>query len=130
MSVIGSLNSTLPPSSWTCFIDGYPLISNNISNTSEICSLSNIVIKTTSTPSNLTLLASGTTKVSFLLDYIQYAPVASTVLDNATVLVDAFDTEIQYLNDSGEWITSGDQVKTSVRSLRASNISFNNFDLG
>ena len=66
----------------------------------------------------------------FLLDYIQYAPVASTVLDNATVLVDAFDTEIQYLNDSGEWITSGDQVKTSVRSLRASNISFNNFDLG
>ena len=63
----------------------------------------------------MTVLASGTTKVPFLLDYIQYAPVASTVLDNATVLVDAFDTEIQYLNDSGEWITSGNQVKTSVQ---------------
>ena len=35
--------------------------------------------------------------------------------DIATVLVDAFDTQIKYLNVSGEWITSGAQVETSVQ---------------
>ena len=63
----------------------------------------------------MTVLASGSTDMPFLLDNIQYAPVASTILDIATVLVDAFDTQIKYLNDSGEWITSGAQVETSVQ---------------
>ncbi|KIM42020.1 hypothetical protein M413DRAFT_410625 [Hebeloma cylindrosporum] len=102
VSVIGSFMSpTLP--SWACFVDGFALISNNISdidllnNNVEICSLQNIVIKPT--PSNLTVVATGTADVPFLFDHIQYAPDGSTSLDNATVIVDAFDNQIQY--DSG-----------------------------
>ena len=95
------MSTTLP--SWTCYIDGFSLISKNISqvdrlhNNVEICSLEDIVIKPT--PSNLTVVASGTTDGPFLFDRIEYAPGASTILDNATIVVDAFDTQIQY--DSG-----------------------------
>jgi hypothetical protein len=112
--VIGSfLTSTLP--TWSCFIDGFALISNNISqvnlNNVEICSLQNIVTKTT--PSNLTVVALGTTSSPFLLDHIQYAPDDNTILDNATVVVDAFDSQIQYDSGWNKLGTTG--VETSVQ---------------
>jgi len=100
------MSSTLP--SWICFIDGFALISNNISqanlvnNNVEVCSLQNIVMKPT--PSNLTVVAEGTAGAPFLFDHIEYAPDASTILDNATVVVETFDPQIQY--DSG-WIKVG-----------------------
>jgi hypothetical protein len=114
--VIGSfMSSTLP--SWSCFIDGFALISNNISqanllnNNVEVCSLQNIVMKTT--PSILTVVASGTTDGPFVFDHIEYAPYSSTILDNATVVVDAFDPQIQY--DSG-WNKVGTiAMETSVQ---------------
>jgi hypothetical protein len=90
--VIGSFLTSTPPS-WTCFVDGFALISNNISETNlnnvEICSLQNI--KTT--PSTLTVVASGTTADNPLVfDRIQYAPDPSVILYNTTVVVvDAFD---------------------------------------
>ena len=54
--VIGSFLDSGNMPSWTCFIDGFTLISSNISqadlsnNNVEICSLQNIAVKTT--PSN------------------------------------------------------------------------------
>jgi hypothetical protein len=118
VSVIGSLlASTLP--SWTCFIDGTALISSNISqvdpiyglNNVEICSWHGIAPKTT--PRNLTVVASGTTDNLFLFDHIQYAPDASTILDNATVVVDAFDDQIGYYSDGARTVISacGHQCK-------------------
>ena len=115
MSVIGHSNSTLPPSQWSCYIDGTRLNSFDPNNV-EICSSSQIIINRPVV--NLTVLVSGTTDMPFLLDYIQYAPVASSIPDNATVLVDAFDTQITYRDNSGRndsgWIISGDQVETSM----------------
>ena len=115
MSVIGSfMNSSLP--SWTCFIDGNPLISNNFSNFDsnnvEICSLPNITINTT--PNNLTVVASGTTDNPFLFDYIQYVPDNSTILDNATVEISALDSQIQYDSRWNMSLVDG-QVQTSVQ---------------
>ena len=100
VSVIGSfLKPTIP--SWMCFIDGFTLTLNSISqvnqNNVEICSLQNIVIK--STPSNLTVVASATFDGPFLFDHVQYALSASTILDTATVVVDVFNDQIHY--DSG-----------------------------
>ena len=110
MSVIGSfLSSTLP--SWTCFLDGNELISNTISqvdpNNVEICSSKNIVAK--KTPSDLTVVANS----PFLLDRIQYAPDSKTTLDDATLVVDAFDSKIKY---DSEWNTFGTTgMQTSVQ---------------
>lgn len=111
--VLGSfLNSTLP--SWTCSIDGNALISVNLSqtplpiNSVEICSLANI----TTMPSNLSVVASNTADGLFLFDSIFYEPDASTILDNATILVEAFDSQIQY--DSG-WKRGNTGMETSVQ---------------
>jgi hypothetical protein len=113
--VIGSfLDSNMP--SWTCFIDGFSLISNNISqadlpnNNVEICSLQNIAMKTTF--SNLTVVASSAFH-QFLFDHIKYVPVSSAILDNATVIVEAFDTQIQYSSGWNKVGTIG--METSVQ---------------
>ena len=114
MYVIGSFLTSTPPS-WTCFVDGFALISNNISETNlnnvKICSLQNI--KTI--PSTLTVVASGTTPNNPLVfDRIQYTPDPSVILDNSTtVVVDAFDDQIHY--DSG-WSKLGTiGMETSVQ---------------
>jgi hypothetical protein len=112
VTVISSINSTQP--SWTCYVDGNTLLNSNnisISNNVKICTLSGIVVGTTS--SNLTVVASGTTDNPFFLDYIQYTPVASTILDNATVLVDALDSQILYDSHWNKSLAEG-QVGTSV----------------
>lgn len=62
----------------------------------KLCTLQNI---STTTPTNLTVTASGSTDSPFLLDRIEYIPAANVILDNATVLVPANDSQIQY--DSG-----------------------------
>jgi len=77
-------------------------------------------IETTTTPSNLTVEASGTSDNPFLFDRIQYAPDASVVLDNATVVVDAFDDQIQY---SPGWSTDG-----SISKQTSETTSFLNFE--
>ena len=114
--VIGSfLDSNMP--SWTCFVDGFSLISNNISqadlsnNNVEICSLQNIATKTT--PSNLTVVAEGVFLASFVFDLIKYVPVSSAILDNAAVVVEAFDTQIQYSSGWNKVGTIG--METSVQ---------------
>jgi hypothetical protein len=102
MSVIGSFPniqaSTAP--SWSCFINGFAISSTTIPginrNNWELCALQNI---STTTPTNLTVTASGSTDTPFLLDRIEYTPIASVILDNATVLVPGNDTQVQY--DSG-----------------------------
>ena len=66
------------------------MISGANLNNVEIYSLQNIVIKPT--PSNLTVVASGTADSPFQVSI-------STILDNASVVVDAFDDQIHY--DSG-----------------------------
>ena len=48
------------------------------------------------TPTNLTVVASGTSDGPFLFDYIKYVPDATVLLDNATVVVDAYDDQIHY----------------------------------
>ena len=98
--------STLP--SWTCYLDGNSFPSNNISqilnlNNVEICSLSGI--SPGATYSNLTVVASGTVDLPFLFDHIEYEPDASVILDNATIVVDAFDGDIEY---SSGWTTPGE----------------------
>ena len=98
----GFQNSSQP--SWTCWLDGNYFSSNNVSwirpvlnvNTIEMCSFTDIVPK--ATPSNFTVVASGTTETPFLFDYIQYVPDARTILDNATVAVDGFDPQIEYFS--------------------------------
>jgi len=72
-------------------------------NNVEICSWHGIAPK--ATPRNLTVVASGMTDNLFLFDHIQYAPDASTILDNATVVVDAFDDQIGYYSG---WSPYGD----------------------
>ena len=32
----------------------------------------------------------------FVFDYIKYVPISGAILDDATVMVEAFDTQIQY----------------------------------
>ena len=64
------------------------------------------------TPSNLTVKASGTTDKPFLFDRIQYEPDASVILDNATVVVNAFDDQIAYTG----WSPLSDMgMETSVQ---------------
>jgi hypothetical protein len=116
--VIGSFLDTGNMPSWTCFIDGFALISNNISqadipkNNVEMCSLQNIVVKTT--PSNLTVVVADDTFVaSFVFDYIKYVPISGAILDNATVIVEAFDTQIQYSSGWNKVGTIG--METSVQ---------------
>ena len=114
MAVIGSfLASELP--SWTCLLDGNNTISNiplTIDlNNAEICSFNDILPK--ATPSNLTVTASGTTQNPFLFDRIQYEPDDSVILDNATVVVDAFDDQINYTGWSRFGGTLG--METSVQ---------------
>ena len=49
------------------------------------------------TPShNLTVVASDTTNIPFLFDFIQYVPDASVMLDNATIVVNGSDPQIQH----------------------------------
>ena len=102
---MGSLQNSTLQASCTCFLDGNPLPSASILldlNNVEICSVKDIASKTT--PSNLTVVASaGVGDGAFLFDRIQYTPDASVLLDNATVVVDAFDDQIHYSSDG--WIT-------------------------
>ena len=72
--------------------------SSSANNNIYFCELES---ETETTPSQLTVTASGTFDNPFLFDYIQYTPVASTNLDNATVMVQPFDSQIQY--NSGGW---------------------------
>ena len=127
MGVIGSFlfpgSSATPVTllpSFTCYLDGNLFPSNNISqvlnfklNNVEICSLSGIVRAANATSSNLTVVASGTTSSPFLFDHIQYEPDATVILDNATIVVDAFDGQIGY---SSGWTTPGEyDCETSVQ---------------
>lgn len=94
---MGSFLASTPPSV-ACYLDGNLFPTNKISlkwhlNNLEFCSLDGIVPK--ATPSNLTVVASGTTSSPFLFDRIQYEPGTSVILDNATVVVDAFDDQIK-----------------------------------
>jgi len=114
VAVIGSfLTFTLP--SWTCYLDGNAFPSNNISlnvhlNNVEICSSNGFVLK--DTPRYLTVVASGTIDNPFLFDHIKYEPDASVILDNKTVVVDAFDDHIGY---SSGWSSAGGiGMETSV----------------
>ena len=110
--VIASFNGSSLPT-WTCSINGSPLIAVNLSqtplpiNSVEICSLAN-----TPTVSQLSVEASGTSDGLFMFDSILYEPDASTNLDNATVLVEAFDTQIKY--DSG-WKQGNTGMETLVQ---------------
>ena len=102
-----SLASVLP--SWTCYLDGNAFLSTNISqllnlNNVEICSLSGFIRDNISSI-NLTVLAAGTVENPFLFDHLEYKPDATVITDNATVLVDAFDGDIEY---SSGWTPSGD----------------------
>ena len=122
MAVIGSFHAPKLPS-WTCYLDGNAFPSNNISsnvnlNNVEICSSNGFAPK--DTPRNLAVVASGTVDTPFLFDHIQYEPDASVILDNATVVVDAFDDQIEY---SSGWSSAGEiGMETSVQG------SFLNFD--
>ena len=115
MTVIGSfLTSTRP--SVTCYLDGNIFSSNTIShihlNNVNFCSRNGIV--PSATPSNLTVKASGTTGNPFLFDRIQYEPDDSVILDNATVVVDALNTQI-VLQDIGWSRLESIGVETSVQ---------------
>ena len=122
MAVIGSFHPPELPS-WTCYLDGNAFPSNNISlsvnlNNVEICSSNGFALK--DTPRNLAVVASGTVDSPFMFDHIQYEPDASVILDNATVVVDAFDDQIEY---SSGWSSAGEiGMETSVQG------SFLNFD--
>ena len=115
--VIGSFLDSGNMPSWTCFIDGFALISNNISqadlsnNNVEICSLQNIAVKTTT--SNLTVVANDLFLADFVFDYIKYVPISGAILDDATVMVEAFDTQIQYSSGWNKVGTIG--METSVQ---------------
>ena len=115
--VIGSFLDSGNMPSWTCFIDGFTLISSNISqadlsnNNVEICSLQNIAVKTT--PSNLTVVANDLFLADFVFDYIKYVPISGAILDDATVMVEAFDTQIQYSSGWNKVGTIG--METSVQ---------------
>jgi hypothetical protein len=119
---MGSFLASTPPSV-TCYLDGNTLISNNISlvhlNNVDFCSLSGIVPK--ATPSNLTVVASGTTDNPFLFDRIQYEPDARAILDNATVVVDALDAQKPIEYSSG-WSMVGEVVMET--SVPGSSLSF------
>ena len=130
MRVIGSfkfpgpdLTPASPLPSLTCYLDGNIFPSNNISgllniNNAEICSLSSIVRARGATFSNLTVVASGTTESPFLFDNIRYEPDATVILDNATIVVDAFDSHIEY---SSGWTAGGFGYETS---MQASTLNF------
>ena len=104
---------------WTCLLNGNTIISTpgpfifdlGAVNTTVLCQSQNIVTE----PSNLTVVVSGTAETPFLFSHIEYTPVASTILDNATVAIFPIDTVIQY--DSG-WNKSDPndyQVETSTQ---------------
>ena len=122
MAVIGSFHASKLPS-WTCYLDGTAFPSNNISlnvnlNNVEICSSSGFAPK--DTPKHLAVVALGTVDSPFMFDHIQYEPDARAILDNATVVVDAFDDHIKY---SSGWSSAGEiGMETSVQG------SFLNFD--
>jgi hypothetical protein len=67
----------------------------------------------------LTVGASGTIDTPFLFDFIHYIPDANTILDNATMVVDASDPQIGY---SASWSTPNTSAVTSLPG------SFLNFD--
>ncbi|KIM37680.1 hypothetical protein M413DRAFT_13139 [Hebeloma cylindrosporum] len=121
-SFTGSFHASKLPS-WTCYLDGNAFPSNNISlsvdlNNVEICSSKNLALE--DTPRHLAVVASGTVDTPFMFDHIQYEPDASIILDNATVVVDAFDVHIEY---SSGWSSASDiGMETSVQG------SFLNFD--
>jgi hypothetical protein len=116
VAVIGSFLAPTVPPSWTCYLDGNAFPSKNISlnvnlNNVEICSSSGLAPK--DTPRYLTVVASGTVDSPFMFDHIQYEPDASAILDNATVVVDAFDGQIEY---SSGWSSAGEiGMETSVQ---------------
>ena len=118
MSVVGSFPSSGKPS-WTCFLDGNLLFSDENDdgrgqNNIVLCSSNDTLPSAPSaTPSNLTVVASGTPDTPFLFDRIQYTPDPSVILDNATVVVNATDPQI--LENSG-WKAFGPGlgVETSV----------------
>jgi len=112
---MGSFLASIPPSV-TCYLNGNTLISNNISlihlNNADFCSLSGIVPK--ATPSNLTVVASGTTDNPFLFDRVQYELDARAILDNATVVVDALDAQKPIEYSSGWSMVDEVVMETSV----------------
>ena len=104
--------------SWTCYLDGNALISTpNVVTLGNVtyapfCLLKDIVPK--ATPSNLTVVASGTADYPFLFDYIEYEPDATSILDNATVIVPALDDQSQIEYSSGWSMVDGVVMETSV----------------
>ena len=98
----------------TCYLNGNVFSSNNNSlshlNNVNFCALNSIV--PSATPSNLTVKVSGTTGNPFLFDRIQYEWDASAILDDATVVVDAYDSKIGY---SGWSTLDGVALGTSVQ---------------
>ena len=118
MYIIGSFPSSGRPS-WTCFIDGNPVISEGHDGPGE----NNVILCSSlpsATASNLTVVASGTPDTPFLFDRIQYTPDASFSLDNATVVVSASDPQIQ--EDSG-WTKFGPGLGIET-SVQGSSLSF------
>jgi hypothetical protein len=96
VSVKGSFQFSSVPS-WKCFVNGNALTSNNVilyENNVELCALKNFAPK--ATPSNLTVVASGTTTSPFLFDRVEYVPDASVILDNSTIVVNPNDGSIEY----------------------------------
>ena len=118
MSVVGSFPPSGKPS-WTCFLDGKPLISDENDdgrgqNNVVLCLSNNTLPSAPSaTPSNLTVVASGTPDTPFLFDHIQYTPDASVILDNATVVVNATDPQI-FENSGWKAFSLDLGLKTSV----------------
>ena len=113
MAVLGTLQAFKEPS-WTCWLDGNPFSPNTTTNLTlnrvDVCEFDDILSSATSNH-NLTVVASGTTDNPFLFDEITYVPDDSTILDNATVAVDAFDDQIQY---DSEWTKLGIEIGTEI----------------
>jgi hypothetical protein len=129
VSVIGSIQaSESSPPSWICYLDGNIVPSdgmvsiNTTLNDVVFFSLYDIVPK--ATPSNLTVVASGTADYPFLFDLVQYEPDASVILDNATVVVNPTDGHIAY---SSGWSITGWVNGVSVQGTSVQG-SFLNFD--
>ena len=105
MVVIGSVlgPQTFTPAGSCSVDDGFVFniskYSLSASNNVYFCGQSQI--ETHRAPNQLTVIASGTFDNPFLFDYIRYTPVANTIFDNATVMVQPFDSQIQY--NSGGW---------------------------
>ena len=104
---------------WTCLLNGNtynstagPFIFDlGAVNTTVLCQFQNI----TTSPSNLTVVASGTTGTPFLFSHIEYAPAASTILNNATVAIFPLDRQIQYGSGWNKLDPNDYQVETSTQ---------------